>query len=200
MKSNKFTWILLVSLTAVLSFSFTVFSFVKELQQPKLPVLGQIKNFSLVDSNKESFLSKQLQGRVWIADFIFTTCAGVCPIMSQNMASLNRSFELVNDVHLVSISVNPEYDTPQVLADYAKRWEGYSPKWHFLTGSKEAIKDIAVKSFKIGSIEEPLFHSSKFALIDRNGFIRGFYEGTSQEEVNQIFKDTTRVLKEKVKY
>src|SRR5689334_18979899 len=87
----------------------------------RFPVIGQVKPFTLTDSSGKSFGYADLKGKVWIADFIFTTCSGICPIMSKHMAELHRTFEAVNNVQLVSFSVNPEVDTPEILRNYAAK-------------------------------------------------------------------------------
>jgi len=113
------------------------------------------------------------------------------------MASLHRSFELVDGISLVSITVNPEFDSARVLKEYSKKYNANTKKWHFLTGAREEIKDLAVKSFKLGSIKEPVFHSPKFALVDRQGLIRGYYDGIQSGEISELFRDAALLLKEK---
>src|SRR3989338_10005685 len=118
-------------------------------------------------------------------------------MISKNMASLNRTFEEIDGITLVSITVNPEHDTPQILSQYAQKLNAIKNKWYFLTGPREKIEEIVLGSFKLGSVEEPIFHSGKLVLVDRYGYIRGYYEGTQQEEVNKIFKDAIALLKER---
>ena len=113
------------------------------------------------------------------------------------MAALHRSYHLEKDVHFVSFSVNPEQDTPAVLADYAKKFSADTHQWHFLTGTRAALTDIAVHSFKLGSIEEPIFHSADFVLIDRKGQMRGYYDGTDPKNIQLLFKAIAALLKEK---
>lgn len=194
MKKNKIIIILIISIAAVLSFSFTVYSFVKEIKKNNLPVLGQIHSFSLIDQEGKEFQSYKLRDKVWVADFVFTTCGNICPIMSKNMAALNRSFDGVDNVRLVSITVNPEFDSPQILKSYADK-QNANDQWIFLTGSRQAITDIAVKSFKLGDINEPIFHSAYFSLVDQNGMIRGYYDGTKAEELNKLYKDAAYLVK-----
>ena len=185
-----------VCLALLLSVAFTVFSFIKESKRSaELPVLGHVQDFVLKDSTGQEFNSDQLKGKVWIASFFFTTCSDICPVISKNMAGLSRTFEQVGDVVLVSITVNPEQDSPEVLTLYAKRWRGGRRNWHFLTGSRKAITDLVVGSFKVGDIREPIFHSTLLPLVDSNGFIRGYYEGTKQEEVNRLFKDAAHLAR-----
>ena len=98
---------------------------------------------------------------------------------------------------MVSVSVNPENDSPQVLAEVAKRYHANIKKWHFLTGSREKIQNLAVKSFKIGSLDNPVFHSDQFVLVDPHAKIRAYYTGTEQKKVNSLFKDIASLMNEK---
>ena len=187
-----FTLFLILSL----SLTFAVFSFIKESPSPPLPILGQVQDFILKDATGQRFHSDQLRGKVWIASFFFTTCSDICPVISKNMAALSRSFEKVKGVVLVSITVNPEQDSPQALTLYAKKYRGDRKNWYFLTGSRGAITEVVVDSFKVGDIKEPVFHSVSFPLVDTKGFIRGYYDGTKQEEVDRLLKDAVRLVKE----
>ncbi len=165
-------------------------------RQNPLPVLGKVPEFSLINSSTEEVTLHHLKEKIWIVNFIFTTCAGPCPVMSKQMASLHRSYKLEDNVRLVSISVNPEYDSPPVMAEYAARYGADTDYWYFLTGLRENIHALAVKGFKIGSIEEPVFHSTKFVLIDRQARIRGYYEGTDKNEVEILSQDVASLLRE----
>ena len=176
-----------------LPIAFTVFSFIKDSQRPPLPVLGHVQDFVLRDSTGQEFNSDQLKGKVWIASFFFTTCSDICPLISKNMAALSRTFGKVEKISLVSITVNPEQDSPETLALYAKKLKGNNMNWYFLTGERSAITNVAVDSFKVGDIKEPIFHSSYLPLVDSNGFIRGYYDGTKQEEINRLFKDAAHL-------
>ena len=197
MKENK-RFIIISVLGILLFILFTVKTFLKETQKITLPVYGQVSNFTLMDAiSNKPFTLRQLEGKVWVADFIFTTCSDICPTMSKNMASLHRSYEAVDGVQLVSISVNPEYDSPEVLQVYAKKYRANPKKWHFLTGKREVIKDLSVKSFKLGDIKDPVFHSSRFALVDKKGLIRGYYDGTDKVELRKLFKAISVLVKEK---
>jgi len=187
----------LIVLSCILSFSFMVYLFKLEAKPKDLPVIGQVANFTLFDSNSDEFTLNHLKGKVWLANFIFTTCSDICPIMSKNIASLHRSYVLENGVEMVSISVNPEYDTPEVMASYAEKFNAKTGKWHFLTGPREQIKKLSLNSFKIGSIDEPIFHSAYFALVDRYANIRGYYDGTKKEDIEVLFKDIAQLLREK---
>ena len=161
-----------------------------------LPVFGSIPQFEMTNSKGEPFGTNNLTGNIWVADFIFTTCAGPCPIMSAEMADIHRTFLDKSDIHTVTYTVNPDYDTPEVLAAYAKRFKADRSQWHFLTAPYEDIQTIITNGFKMGDIEEIVFHSTKFALIDRNMNIRGYYTGTESEEVKKLKRDIARLNRE----
>lgn len=192
MKKNH----LIISLAIFLFIAYTTFLFSTQNKQPDLPILGKVNNFLLHDESGKDFSLKTLDGKIWIANFFFTTCGDICPIMTRNMAALHRSFDLVDDVTHVSITVNPEFDSSNVLKKYSEKYGANPTKWHFLTGTRDQIKKLALESFKLGSIEEPVFHSAKFSLVDRHGFIRGYYDGVQAGEVSQLFKDVSTLLKE----
>ena len=185
-------------LTAIALFvTFTLVTFRNEIQRYKLPELGRVGHFSLTEKNGEAFDSQTLDGRVWVVDFFFTTCSDVCPMMMKRMADLSRTFELVKGVHFVSITVNPENDTPEMLNQYSSKLQTNNKNWHFLTGSRGDITAVMRDQFKLGDKEEPVFHSTFFALVDRNGYIRGYYDGMDKQKVEKLFKDITILLKER---
>ncbi|MDP7331043.1 MAG: SCO family protein, partial [Candidatus Marinimicrobia bacterium] len=123
-------------------------------KEEPLPVLGSIPDFVMTNSNNESFGSSDLKDNIWVADFIFTTCAGPCPVMSNEMAIVHQEFIEDESIRTVSYTVNPDYDTPEVLADYAERYNANTEQWHFLTAPYEDIQSIIVNGFKMGDMEE----------------------------------------------
>ena len=182
---NKHLWLFI---------TFGIIILVVSLRRPEekkdeLPVLGELIDFQLTNQNGNTFGKEDLYGKVWVADFIFTTCAGPCPVMSSQFTELQSRFENASDLNLLSISVNPEYDTPEILREYGERYGADYDKWHFLTGDKEAIHKLAVDGFKVGSIEEPIFHSTRFILLDGKARIRGYYISSELEEMQQLWHD-----------
>lgn len=159
---------------------------IKALHASPLPILGNVPSFQLVDTNHKEFSKRNLEGKVWIANFMFTTCAGICPMMSQNIASIQNALGKEEDIRLVSISVNPEQDTPEAMKTYAKKYNADPSKWYFLTGDREEITKLAVGGFKVGSIDEPIFHSGKLILVDKKFQIRGYFDGTDPEEIKKL--------------
>lgn len=162
-----------------------------------LPVYGEVTPFRLIDTQGQAFDSARLNNKVWVTAFFFTTCGGICPIMTKNLKSLQAMYRPYPDVEFVSISVNPEQDTPQALASYAQKYAADTERWHFLTGAREDITRVAVRNFKVGSVDEPIFHSAYFILVDRRGRIRGYYEGTQKEEVERLSRDLMQLYNTK---
>jgi len=155
-------------------------------ESPLPAVLGYAPSFQLTERSGNSVSSADLQGQVWVADFIFTHCAGPCPLMSARMAKLQRTFAHLPNVKLVSFSVDPQRDTPAVLRTYADQYRADPARWWFLTGKTDAIKSIVVNGFKLGSIDNPILHSDRFVLVDRQGGIRGYFDSQDSEEMGRL--------------
>lgn len=157
-----------------------------------LPTYGMVPTFTLTDETGLPFESARLSGHVWIADFIFTSCAGQCPQMTEAMRHLQR--RLPSEVRSVSITVDPTRDTPTVLHQYAKNVGADPNRWHFLTGESASIEQLAKEGFLLSYAEgvgpkEPIAHSVRLVLVDRQGTIRGYYDGTDPKAVQQLLKD-----------
>lgn len=158
-----------------------------------LPVYGRVGQFRLIDARGQPFDSSRLNNKVWVTAFFFTSCSGICPIMTKNLKSLQDMYRPYSDVEFVSVSVNPEQDTPQALSVYAQKYAADTNRWHFLTGSREDITRVAVHGFKVGSVDEPIFHSASFVLVDRQGNIRGYYDGTNKDDVQKLSEDLLKL-------
>ena len=165
-------------------------------QQP-LPIYGQVPGFELTSETGQPFSSKSLDGKVWVADLIYTTCPGPCPRMSALMRQVQQASSSMSDVQLVSFTVDPEHDTPAVLAQYAVRYQAQPNRWHFLTGPREALDHLARDAFKLNNVDGSLSHSSRLVLLDRQSRIRGYYGTEEDNPVIQLVRDIKRVLGEK---
>lgn len=170
--------------------------------QPKLdlPKLFPVPGTTLVDETGKQVSLDAMKGSVTVYDFIFTSCTGTCPIMTNNMRELTAKVEQDAPVRFVSISVDPARDTPQVLAEYAKRVRN-DDRWTFLTGDRAAIVDLSVKGFKLTAGDpmpggEPLLHSSKFAVADKQGVIRGYYDATDGNVPEQVARVVEQLVEE----
>ncbi len=173
---------------------------VSSLAHRSLPNYGPVGSFSLTNQLNQKFGSENLAGKIWIADFVFTSCHGPCPIISSRMSELQKPLKGTG-VHLVSFTVDPERDTPAVLRVYAEKLKAQEGRWDFLTGPKSAIYDLSVKSFKLGVSEEgdepgqPV-HSTRFVLVDRHGDIRNYYDALAPDGVTKVLADANHLLRE----
>jgi protein SCO1 len=164
---------------------------------PPLPMYGQIPAFELTSETGQPFHREALDGKVWVADFIFTTCTGPCPRLSSLMHNLQQSVISMPDVRLVSFSVDPERDTPTALAQYAVRYHAQPERWKFLTGPRDSLDRLTRNDFKLGNVDGKLIHSTRFVLLDRQSRIRGYYGTSEDDPVNQLVRDIKRVLAER---
>jgi protein SCO1 len=166
-------------------------------QPDDLPVYKRVPDFHLIDQHGRPVRLRDLEGKIWAADFIFTNCTGPCPVMTANLAALQEQAFANEDVFFVSISTDPERDTPEVLRNYAQQHQAQR-QWLFLTGPKHEIHALANTGFMLAVAEQrgagqPIVHSTKVALVDKAGFIRGFYEGTRHEGVGELLRDVKRL-------
>ncbi len=177
-----------------------------EVLRPKEPVSRiarhwVLPDFALTERSGRPVMLKDFLGKVWVADFFYTSCPGPCPMLTSRLSELHSATAGMDGVLLASITAQPEKDTPEVLSKYASRF-GADERWLFLTGPKPGIYELANTGFKLGlseqgaTAEEPVTHSSKLCLVDKNGMVRGFYEGLPPESTRQILEDIRVLLKE----
>jgi protein SCO1/2 len=168
-------------------------------------VLGSVPEFSLIDQRGADFRSADLRGQVWVANFIFTRCSAMCPILTGEMLDLQARIasDAVGDrVRLVSFSVDPEHDRPAVLAEYAERHGADTERWTFATGARAEVWELSKSGFKLAVGEElpgaadPLFHSDRLVLVDAEGRIRGYYSGMESGVVDALVEDLRAVAGE----
>ena len=163
--------------------------------------IHEIREFSLTDQDGKSFSSKTLDGKIYVADFFFTTCPSICRKMTGNMISAFVSIKYDSSVYFVSFSIDPEFDTPEVLTKYAEE-KGYNEfNWRFLTGDKEFIYTICEEdymAYAMPSDTEPggYIHSGFLILVDPNGHIRGAFDGTSLGKSEDLVKDILKLKTE----
>jgi protein SCO1/2 len=192
----KATLILIPVLTAVSLFFLRQMQ-VTRLANRTLPNNGTVPHFQLTDQNGESYGTEQLRGKIWIADFIYSTCPGPCPMISSRMSETQKPLR-DTDVELISFSVDPEHDTPAVLRDYASRLNAQPGRWHFLTGDKGVIYRLSRDGFKLAAENGDAgpIHSTRMVLVDRDGVIRGYYDATEADAVTRLLADTNHLLRE----
>lgn len=154
----------------------------------------KISSFELVNQNNQTVTNEFYDGKIYIADFFFTTCPGICPIMKDNMIDLQEEFLDDDQVYLLSHTVTPEIDSVSVLKDYSIEKGVLDYKWNMVTGDKKQIYELARKSYLVAedietSSEYDMIHTENFVLIDPERRIRGFYDGTDKESIKQLVKD-----------
>lgn len=173
-------------------------------QRPRdgLEVYGTVPDFTLTERSGQSISRADFQGNVWIADFIYTGCKDTCPLQSAEMARLQEELAARSGVKLVSISVDPETDSPPVLAAYAARYHADGKRWLFLTGPKDRITNLVQEGFRLGVTSaapagaeaNTILHSPRFVLVDRDARIRGYYDSRDREALQRLRKDLEKLL------
>jgi protein SCO1 len=151
--------------------------------------------FSLTDQDGKTITQNDLRGEIWIADFIFTRCPGPCPLMSAKMASLQE--RIPSDVKLVSFTMDPKNDTPSVLKEYGAKYAADFSRWSFLTGDRDKIVEVAMGlklPTEVGATPVEIVHSEKFVLVDGEGKARGYYHGTTAEQLDKLVRDARELL------
>lgn len=165
-------------------------------------VFQQIPNFRLSSQKGETITLNDLQGKVFVANFIFTSCQGVCKKMSSQMTRVQQAFSQEPKVKILSFSVDPERDSVAALQQYAASYGADYNKWLFLTGPKEVIYQLAIDGFKLPVMEAPsvvpdFIHSEKLVLVDSHRHVRGIYDGTSEDDVDRLITEIKILLEEK---
>lgn len=163
-----------------------------------LQMLGKVPEFKFLERAGVPVDRAALEGKVWICSFVFTRCATHCVVMSTEMASLQDEFEDEPDFVIVATTVDPAYDTPDVLRRYAGRYGAKGDRWLWLTGLREDIRKFAHEGMKLAWHEDdPLLHSTRFVLVDRAGNIRGYYELRGEGRMKKMREDIRALLAEK---
>lgn len=176
---------------------------VNALRARSISSFGSVPEFELINQDGKNFGFRDLRGKIWIADFVYTTCPGPCPMISNRMAELQDPLKNT-DVHLVSFSVDPTKDTPQVLRGYAEKLGAEPGRWDFLTGPQSTIYNLSKNGFKLGvsdgsDVNGLPVHSTRLILVDRHGEIRGYYDATEADAVTKIVADAAHLLREQPK-
>lgn len=178
--------------------------------QREMVTIGQVPEFKMIDQDQDTITNQSYAGKVYVVEFFFTTCPSICPIMNENMTKVQYAFKDNDDVGIASFSINPEYDTAEVLKEYAKTYKISHPNWHLLTGDRSAIYDLANKGFNLyvgeaSEVEGGFEHSGFFALVDQKGNIRSrkdangnpiiYYDGLEESNIAMLIEDMKTLLK-----
>ena len=176
-------------------FIFTLMTQSEHRRSLALPEYFNAPKFSFDTSGGGRFGDKNLAGKVSVVDFIFTTCMGPCPVMSGHMKGLYDQFEYEPDLQLVSISVDPERDSPEALQEYARKFEVTDDRWVFLRDDHlETVVEVIESGFKLAADDLPFSHPVQLILIDPAGKIRGYYDGTAPADVDSLTSHIHRLL------
>ena len=174
-------------------------------QAAPLPKHFELPQFTLTERGGQPFGSASLRGKVWVADFFFTSCPGTCLMLSKRMKEIHGALAKDQNVRFVSISTDPANDTPEVMTKYAESL-GADSRWAFVTGPRDTVFDLSIKGFKLALVEadsvyekEKFIHSTKLVLVDRKGWIRGYYDGVSEgnAEKDRLLADIKRLIDER---
>ncbi|GGD57905.1 hypothetical protein GCM10011514_22520 [Emticicia aquatilis] len=202
-------------LIPVILFCITTISIIScENSSRKLPILGErefingdsvyhtIPDFSFTNQDNQTITHKNYEGKIYIADFFFTTCPTICPIMKKQMLRVYEKFKENPKVGILSHSIDPRHDSVQVLKEYAARLGVKSKMWNFVTGEKAKIYEIGEKSYYVTAGEDStaaggIIHSGAFILVDTKRRVRGIYDGTKETDVTKLIKDMEVLLNEK---
>ncbi|HPH99496.1 MAG TPA: SCO family protein [Chitinophagaceae bacterium] len=170
-----------------------------------LPILSRVKPFTFIDQDGHAFTQQDIQGKVCVVEFFFTTCHGICPRMNANMQTIATTFTHEPNFIILSHTVDPETDTAARLKIYADSIKANTRYWKFLTGSKEKLYEAARNSYilddiknNIGSVEEQFIHTQFFALVDKEGQVRGIYDGLKASELQKLKQDIKALLAQKI--
>lgn len=220
-------WTLLIAaLTAIIGALSLIWFTTRAISSPQdasvlagLNFYGTVPEFSLIERSGRALSLSDLRGKVWILNFAYTRCTETCPLQTAQMARLQTEFRNDPEIRFVSISADPEYDTPEILFQYANQFNADPERWFFLTGAQDAIQRLAIEGFRLGLFENPreeihihadgtqhihptpigeaIAHSSRFVLVDQDAHIRGYYQSTDDPSLRQLRRDVKTLLLEK---
>ncbi|HVZ41511.1 MAG TPA: SCO family protein [Candidatus Kapabacteria bacterium] len=200
--SRRLPWLILIAALLLVATAIAAWKLMPGAGGEPRPAASQLADYGVVpdvqltERNGHPMGLGELKGRIWVANFIFTRCAGSCPAMSSQMQELQDSLRTVGNVLLVSFTVDPDHDTPQQLQNYAQEYGAREGKWLFLTGTREAMQNLAKDDFHLSMQDgtdpsEPIIHSKRFVLIDRSGHIRGYYNSDEKDAKSRLLRDIT---------
>ncbi|HET8861437.1 SCO family protein [Marivirga sp.] len=158
-----------------------------------------VPDFKLVNQDSNWVTPETFEGKVYVADFFFTSCPTICPTMKKEMLRVYEAYKNNDEVGIISHTIDPEYDTVALLKDFAERLDVEAPKWNFVTGEKEIIYELGQKGYMVTAMEDEneeggFLHSGAFLLVDKERKIRGVYDGTRSEEVDKLITDIELLL------
>ena len=201
--SRKLLFYIVFFTALVMAFYFTLGKVIPGFGKVKLPVLSYVHPFSFTNQDGGEITERDVQGKVYVAEYFFTTCKSICPIMNSNIKTIYDQYKDEPDFLILSHTCDPETDDAARLKYYADSLKVNTNKWLFLTGRKDSLYNTARESYLLddpknnaGNIEEQFLHTQFFALVDKNGQVRKIYDGLKKDELNTLKKDIAALLKE----
>lgn len=161
-----------------------------------LPVYATVPRFALTAEDGSPFGSEKLAGKPWLGSLFFATCTGPCPRLNMQIRELQERTYSFAGLQIVSITVDPDQDTPAALAAYAKRYKADPARWHFLTGARETISAVARDGFQVGELDTSRTHSTRVMLVDGQGRVRGHYPVNEKEELDALVRGISQLYEE----
>ncbi len=205
---KKLLWFATFFILLLTAFYFFLFSGT-DFYKVKLPVLNYVQNFSFTGQNGNKVNEHNVEGKVYVAEYFFTTCKGICPKMNDNMKIIYDKFKNESDFAIVSHTSMPETDSVPLMKSYEEKMIGrdprYAAKWYFVTGTKDSLYKMARESYLLDNdknnsinIKDHFIHTQFFALVDKEMRVRGIYDGLKPEEIERLEKDIADLLKEPI--
>jgi protein SCO1/2 len=187
----------------VIVFYFVLTALVPDFGKKKHPPISYVRPFSFVDQDGRAFTQANVAGKVYVAEYFFTTCKGICPVMNNNLRTVYEDFRNEKDFMIVSHTCDPEIDSAARLKQYADSMGVSTDRWVFLTGRKDSLYKMARVSYTIddpannvADINDDFLHTQFWALVDRKGNVMKIYDGLKESEVNSMIRDAKKLLKE----
>ena len=201
--SKKTTYYVLFFLVLVIGFYWAMTKLIPDFSKSRFEPIGRVLPFSFTDQDGKVFTENDVAGKVFVAEYFFTTCKSICPRMNGNMRKVYETFKKENNFLILSHTCDPETDSAARLKRYADSMGVVTSQWIFLTGRKDSLYYQARYSYKIDdpnnnlkSIEEDFLHSQFFALVDNKGRVKKIYDGLKPSEMDQMIDDIKQLLKE----
>ena len=202
MKGLRLAGLGLAVVLGMLGLHQLVYAFMSRGRAPELPRHGRVTDFAFTSETGRPFVARDLEGKAWVADFIFTRCGGYCPMMSERMAALAVTLKDEPGIRFVSFDVDPDHDSLADLATYSRQHKADPERWTFLRGDRPGVRALAGEGFKLAVVDghagdpEPILHSSHFVLVDAKREIRGYYDGLESASVEKLVADARRLARD----
>ena len=198
---KKLLWIGGFFILLMAAFYFFLFAGT-DYYKAKLPVLNYVQNFSFTDQDGKQLTQRKMEGKVYVTEYFFTTCKGICPKMNLNMKGIYEHYKSEPDFAIISHTCMPETDSVPLMKAYSQKMEA-GPNWYFVTGSKDSLYKMARESYLLDNdknnsmnIKDQFIHTQFFALVDKEGRVRGVYDGLKNDELDKLSRDIKDLLKE----